>query len=99
MTRTHAKGQGQSHLVQKLEWKQTDGRTEAIALASVLTRSVEMNLSRSLEVDTSYNTLPLFLSANPHTHHQPLFHGHFPDQSGLSLPYFALQFYCLSFPG
>ena len=38
VTHTHAKDQGQS--VQKIEWKQTDGWKEAIALPPVLTRSI-----------------------------------------------------------
>ena len=39
MTGTHAKGQGQRSLGRN-KWKQTDGRTEAIASPPVLSRSV-----------------------------------------------------------
>ena len=43
MTHTHTKDQGQRSVGSKdTEWKQTDGRTEPIALRSVLTRSVHV---------------------------------------------------------
>ena len=40
MTHTHAKGQGQSHSVQKLEWKQTSDGGDCIALPDLVMRSV-----------------------------------------------------------
>jgi len=44
MGMTRAEGQG--HSVQTLEWKQTDGRTEAIALHRVLMWSVRKDWLR-----------------------------------------------------
>jgi len=44
MTNTDAKGQGQRSHGSKLEWEQTDGRTDATALPPVLMRSVNIIL-------------------------------------------------------
>ena len=53
MTHTHAKRQGQRLLGSNIEWKQTDGQTEAIALPPVLTRSVKIGLKMNV-VDTAW---------------------------------------------
>jgi len=54
------------HYVQKLEWKQTDGWTEAIALPPMLTQSVKMKPVNTFKINTKkkyrlyiavYNTL------------------------------------------